>query len=210
MNELRRKIIFVAGIAAIPMSTGCVTAALMSGNDERETYTETVSSVLISADGKTLAVLGQDFHYLFEAPDIVKTTLQSDLRNVVEASFNAFLVDASQHITGNYSLRIDKSASPEQREKALSAGFKALPSGELSATGILSGTRYKANGVQATDPSQKLRKEYKISISAEKSAGAKAAKTAGKLLLTPITLAADSILILAAIPLLLVVVAASR
>jgi hypothetical protein len=191
MNELRRKIIFVGGVAAIPMSTGCVTAALMSGNDERETYTETVSSVLVSADGKTLAVLGQDFHYLFDAPEIVKAVLQSELRNVVEASFNSFLVDASQHINGNYKLRIAKNASPEQQEKALSAGFKA-------------------NGVQAIDASQKLRKEYKVNISAEKSAGAKAAKTASKLLLTPITLAADGILILAALPLLLIIVAASK
>ena len=55
MNNLRRKLILVGGIAAIPISSGCLTAALMSGGD-RENYIEKVSSVLISADGKTLAV----------------------------------------------------------------------------------------------------------------------------------------------------------
>lgn len=205
MNTTRRALILLGGAAAIPMSMGCITAAVMSGGD-RETYTETVDSVLVSADGKTLAVLGKDYHYLFDAPPAIKLLLQSDLRDVVDASFHAFSVDASQRIGGGYTLRLGKSASPEQQDKALAAGFKAQPSsGTLTYNGSLSGTRYAANGIQATATSQKLRKTYTINISAEKSAGAKAASTAGKVLLTPITLAADGVLILVAVPLLLIV-----
>ena len=208
MNDLRRKLILVGGIAAIPLSTGCITAAVMSGG-ERETYTENVDSVLVSADGKTLAVLGKDFHYLFEAPEVIKTILLSDLREVVDVSFHTFMVDAEQRIAGGYFMRIAKTASSEQKEKALAAGFKALPSGDLNFNGTLKGTRYAANGVQATSPTQKLRKQYTINVSAEKSAGGKAANKAGKLLLTPITLAADGVLILLAVPLLLLAMAAS-
>jgi hypothetical protein len=204
MNTTRRALILLGGAAAIPMSLGCVTAAVMSGGD-RETYSETVDSVLVSADGKTLAVIGKDFHYLFEAPEAIKAILLSDLRDVVDVSFHTFVVDAEQRISGSYFLRIGKSATAEQKEKALAAGFRALPSGDLNANGTLTGTRYAANGVQATSPTQKLRKPYTVNVSAEKSAGSKAASTAGKLLLTPITLAADGVLILVAVPLLLIV-----
>lgn len=204
MNTTRRALILLGGAAAIPMSMGCITAAVMSGGD-RETYTESVDSVLLSADGKTLAVIGKEYHYLFDAPDILKLLLQSELRNAVEASFHTFSVDANQRISGGYFLRLGKNAAQDQKDRAVAAGFKLLPSGELSYNGSLSGTRYAANGVQATAASQKLRKTYTISISAEKSAGAKAATTAGKLLLTPITLAADGVLIIAAIPLLLII-----
>ncbi|MCG2575911.1 hypothetical protein LZ012_02755 [Dechloromonas sp. XY25] len=210
MNTLRRALILLGGAAAIPMSMGCITAAVMSGGD-RETYTETVDSVLVSADGKTLAVLGKDYHYLFEAPPAIKLLLESDLREVVDASFHTFMVDANQHISGGYFLRLGKNASPEQKDKALAAGFKPQPSGgTLTYNGTLSGTRYAANGIQATAASQKLRKTYTITISAEKSAGSKAASTAGKLLLTPITLAADGVLILLAAPLLLIFVISSN
>ena len=204
MNTTRRALILLGGAAAIPMSMGCITAAVMSGGD-RETYSESVDSVLLSADGKTLAVIGKEHHYLFDAPDILRLLLQSELRDVVQANFRTFMVDAKQHISGTYFLQLGKDATQKQKEKALAAGFKASPSGMLSYNGSLSGTRYAANGIQATTASQKLRKTYTITISAEKSAGSKAASTAGKLLLTPITLAADGVLILVAVPLLLIV-----
>lgn len=203
MNNLRRKLILVGGIAAIPMSSGCLTAALMSGGD-RENYIEKVSSVLVSADGKTLAVIGKDFHYLFDAPQAIKAVLDPELRDVVNVSFQTFSVDSAQRITGGYTLNIVKTASAEQKEKAIAAGFKQLPAGNLNFTGTLSGTRYSANGIQAESVTQKLRQEYTINVSAEKSAGSKAATQAGKLLVTPITLAADGVLILVAVPLLLV------
>ena len=205
MNSLRRKLLFVGGLAAIPMSMGCITSAVVGGGSNYDTYTEKAGSVLISADGKTLAVIGKEFHYLFDAPEAIKAVLQPELREVVEVSFFTFKVDANQRIAGGYVLRIGKNASPGQKDKALAAGFKANPSGDLSLNGTLAGTRYAANGIEATAASQKLRKEYTISVSVEKSAGAKAASTAGKVLLTPITLAADGVLIIAAIPLLLIV-----
>jgi hypothetical protein len=203
MNTLRRKLILVGGIAAIPMSSGCLTAAMMSGGD-RENYIEKVSSVLISADGKTLAVIGKEHHYLFEAPQAIKAVLDPDLGNVVNVHFQTFSVDAAQRITGGYTLNIIKTATAEQKEKAIAAGFKALPNGNLNFTGALSGTRYSANGIQAENAAQKLRQEYTINVSAEKSAGGKVVSTAGKLLVTPITLAADGVLILLAVPLLVI------
>ena len=203
MNDLRRKLILLGGIAAIPMSSGCLTAAMMSGGD-RENYYEKVGSVLISADGKTLAVIGKEHHYLFDAPEAIKAVLNPDLGNVVNVHFQTFSVDSAQRITGSYTLNIGKTATAEQKEKAIAVGFKPLPAGNLSFTGKLSGTRYSANGIQAENAAQKLRQEYTINVSAEKSASGKAASTAGKLLVTPVTLAADGVLILVAVPLLLI------
>jgi len=203
INYLRRKLILVGGIAAIPMSSGCLTAALMSGGD-RENYIEKVGSVLISADGKTLAIIGKEYHYLFDAPQAIKAALDPDLRDVVNVNFQTFSVDSAQRITGGYTLNIVKAATAEQKEKAVASGFKPLPAGNLSFTGTLNGTRYAANGIQAESATQKLRQEYTINVSAEKSAGAKAVTQAGKLLVTPVTLAADGVLILLAVPLLLI------
>ena len=209
MNSLRRKLLFVGGLAAIPLSMGCITASVMSGGSNYDNYSEKVSSVLLSADGKTLAVIGKEFHYLFDAPEPLKAVLQPELRGIVDASFNSFKVEGNQRIAGTYFLRIGKNASAEQKEKALAAGFKASPSGELHFNGSLSGTRYAANGIEATAASQKLNKEYTITVMVEKSAGSKAASTTGKILLTPITLAADGVLIIAAVPLLLILMIGS-
>jgi hypothetical protein len=204
MNKLRRKLILVGGIAAIPMSSGCLTTAMMSSKD-RDNYIEKVGSVLISADGKTLAVIGKEYHYLFDAPQAIKAVLDPDLGSVVNVHFQTFSVDSAQRITGGYTLNVIKTATAEQKEKAVAAGFKTLPNGNLNFTGTLSGTRYSANGIQAENATQKLRQEYTINVSAEKSAGGKAISTAGKLLVTPITLAADGVLILVAVPLLLII-----
>lgn len=208
MNPLRRKLILLGGIAAIPMSSGCLTASMMSEGN-RENYREKVGSVLISADGKTLAIIGKEYHYLFDAPEPIKAILDPGLQDVVNVHFQTFSVDSAQCITGGYTLNIVKTATAEQKEKAIAAGFKPLPAGNLSFTGKLSGTRYSANGIQAENAAQKLRQEYPINVSAEKSAGAKAASTAGKLLVTPVTLAADGVLILVAVPLLLIFVVGS-
>lgn len=208
MNDLRRKLILVGGMAAIPMATGCFTSALVQDatTPDRTVYAETVSSILVSGNGKALVVVGEKYHYIFDAPESVKATLQSDFRKIVEVGFDRFVVDTSQRITGTYRLRIDKNAPGEQKEKALAAGFKALPTGELVASGSVTGQRYAANGIQPTDASQKLQKEYQVSIAEEKALGAKPAK----LLLTPITIAVDGVLFLAAIPLLALVAFASQ
>lgn len=208
MNELRRKLILVGGMAAIPLSTGCVTAALVhdATKSEWKTYQETVSSVLLSADGKTLAVIGQHYHYVFDAPESIKAVLHPELSQIVDASFTTFTVDRSQGIHGTYRLMIDKGATSEQKAAALAAGFKNLPNGDLIASGTLTGKRYGANGVQATKASQRLQKDYVITVSEDKGAGLNAAK----LLLTPITLTVDGILILGTLPLLLIAAASKH
>lgn len=204
MNDKRRFLILAAGVAAIPLSAGCITASVLSSKDDRQSYQETVSSVLVSADGKTLAVIGSQYHYLFSAPDAIKAILSPELGEIVEAQLFGFNVDGKQQIQGSYILRIKAGASEVLVQKALAAGFKQDKNGNLSASGTLSGTRYSSNGIQPGNEAQKLRKSYTVNVSEPKSAGANAASTVGKILITPITLAADGLLILVAIPLLLI------
>ncbi len=98
MNDKRRFLILAAGVAAIPLSAGCITASVLSGNNDRQSYQETVSSVLVSADGKTLAVIGNNYHYLFTAPDAIKAILSPELGELVDARLFSFQVDENQHI----------------------------------------------------------------------------------------------------------------
>jgi len=213
MNEKRRKLILAAGVAAIPLSSGCLTASVWgtSGASKTTSYQETVSSVLMSADGKTLAVIGKDYHYLFAATEPIKAILTPTLGEVVDVRLLGFAVDGDQKITGNYVLSIKPGSSDAVREQALAVGFKAVgKEGGLRLEGQMTGTRYRSNGIQPGAASQQLRKTYSVTVSEPASAVSQVGSGVAKVLVTPITLVADGVLILFAVPLLLVAGVASH
>lgn len=193
MNQPRRSLLVAGAISAIGFMAGCATSALFKPHE----YVEPISAVLLTADGRQLAVLSENYHYIFDAPETVTSTLRSEFRQYVEATFQTFFVDASGRVSGEYELRISRSAPDNQKTSAIAAGFKATSRGDAVFSGELSGTRYSANGIQPTSTTQRLNKEYKIYVHAPQSTGEKAAK----MLLTPITVAVDGVLVIAAIPL---------
>jgi hypothetical protein len=151
--------------------------------------------VLISQDGKTLAVIGKDHHYLFEAPPVIARTLVSDYQKFTTAKFGTFSVavvwDGSEPIMGSYSLQIDSSATAEARNSAQKAGFAEDAEGRLSAGGLLHGIRYSAGNINLESSPHRLTREYYVEVTAP----SKADRTA-KILLTPLAVLADGVIVM--------------
>jgi hypothetical protein len=197
MNALRRSLTIAGILSSVGAVSGCVTTSLFKPHE----YEERISSILITADGKKLIVITKKYHYIFDAPTIVVNTIKSTFHSYVRADFSHFRVDSSGKIKGDVKLSINSNAPESEIEKAVSLGYKNskyFNSVECEITGI----RYDSNGIEPMAENQKLNKEYIIVVTAEQSYGEKAAKS----LLTPITITADGVLVLAAIPLLAVFV----
>lgn len=204
MNRKRRHLLAmsVAGIAGL--MNGCVTSALF----KTSAYTERVSSVLISEDNTKLVVIGQNYHYIFEAPKVLVKTLQARFHKNVSAEIGSFGVDANGKVSGVLTLVLDGRASEQDRQDALALGYtsKLLKSDSKYASEYrfeLTGARYKAGGVEPKLIAQKLNTTYSVYVTVAPSAF----EQAGKVLLTPVTVGIDGILIIGSIPLILIGVA---
>ncbi len=177
--------------------TGCVTRKLY----EPSTYDETALSFLVTEDGSRLVVLGEKYHYIFDdiSPSLKGILLSPlNLRTVVVAVLANFYVNSDNVVTGDYFLSLSDHASDEQRESAVGAGF-VTP--DLTLRGHLKGVRYNADGFPVSAAqTQGFAHRYGASVRVERS------RTA-KVLLTPVTVAADGALILGGLFLLFLILA---
>lgn len=167
--------------------TGCFTPMLYKAR----TYDETALAFLVTADGSRVVVLGQKYHYIFDeiSPSLKQILLSPlELRAVVVAYLANFSVSSDNVVTGDYALYLSSQASDEQRESAIDAGF-ATP--DVTLSGHLKGVRYSAEGFKfpSTAQPQEFAHRYGANIGEERS-------RAAKILLTPVTVAADGALIL--------------
>ena len=183
---------------AVLSVTGCLTKKLY---EIRETkYDETALSFLLTEDGSKLVVLGEKSHYIFDdfSPSL-KHLLGSPLRTVTEVELLNFRVTTDNVVTGDYTLHLLEQASDEQRRDAIDAGF-AQPG--LTLSGHLKGVRYGAKGFPSPPKAQKFNRTYVVTITEETES-----KLSTKIMLTPITVAADGALILGGLALILLAVA---
>lgn len=203
MNRIslkRRALLGLTGALGIASALpGCITRSLF----EEHRYSESISSILISEDGSKLVVVGDSHHYIFDAPEILVKSLKSDFHRSVAATIQAFSVDGTGKTRGKVMLTIGVKAAEQDKLAALEAGYRKFTySDQRYACEYevdLVGMRYRSNGIQPSLASQRLNKTYTVSVVAEQSSGEKAARA----LLTPVTVAADGVLLIGAIPLLL-------
>jgi len=207
MNLIKFMVI-LSSLVLFLTTTGCLTKRFYESDHAQRTYHEKVDSFLITEDGSTLVVLGEKYHYIFEASPNLKKVLLGSFRPMVVAHFPDFYVTTDNKITGNYTLYLDKDAPEEQRKSAIEAGFidnnKSDLSffahiSELSLSGHLEGTRYSAEGFPVIAQKYKFNIPYYVDITEEQSA----TKLAGKILITPILVLADGVLILGGAALML-------
>jgi hypothetical protein len=145
--------------------------------------------------------VGRSYHYIFnDITPSLKQILTSPLRRVVAASLSNFYVRRNNVVTGEYTISLVSDASDEERRMAIDAGF-VTP--ELTLSGHVEGTRYSAEGFPSLPKTQEFTHPYVVSIREQDSSS----RLAGKILLTPITVAADGILILGGVALVLLVLA---
>ncbi len=197
MNKCCRAFLIWAALLSLGM-TGCVTHELREKIRNDASYTEEVTSVLISEDGKKLVFIGDGYHYVFDAPVGLSQSLHSSFRKSLFAKFKEFRVDKNDHIIGNITISLDESASQEDKEEAIAVGYEkrsVSPALELS----LQGKRYKSGGVATDRAEYKLNYTYKVTVLEERSTLEKAALTAA----TPIAVLADGVLVIVGVPLII-------
>ena len=59
-------------------------------------YTETISPVLVSEDGKRIAAIGSRQHDIFDAPEVLVKALRSPVHPQLTATFAAFHLEAGR------------------------------------------------------------------------------------------------------------------
>jgi len=179
---------------------GCATHDLWSSGGS-EAYSEDVSSVLISRDGKTLVVLGTNYHYIFDAPPVLVRTLRSPFHEAVRATLGRFEIESGGTTTGKLDLWVPSAASAADREAARAAGYTKTDAGRLEFKTELTGKRYFAGNFDLKKSTQQpLNKNYTVEVTVERPMGS----TAAKIVLTPVTVTVDGVLLIASIPLLVV------
>lgn len=194
MPTRRSFLLALAAAATLPL-TACVTRQLLGSNRHR--HSEEINSILLSADEKNLVVITGGYHYLFPAPAAIVATIKQDFQRHVSASFSDFRVDDEGSTLGEVTLQLEAGAPEAAGRAAAQAGYRDSASG-MYAQCSLHGRRYRA-GAQVPAQQYTLNRTYRVQIDAPAAAG----ERAGKLMLTPITLALDGALLLFGVPLLL-------
>ncbi len=200
MNANRRNFMVLGALSGIGGLSACSntrSSFITSSLFENQRYVETVSSLLISSDDKNIVVITEKYHYIFDAPPEMLAALKSPFHSSIEGSLDTLFIKGSGQASIRYQLRLMDKASPQEREQAMAAGFKAdrKQADALLIQGELHGTRYASGGIQPPAQSPlRLNRTYKISVDAELSSTEKY----GRALLTPITITADGAMVLGA------------
>lgn len=175
------------------------------GGDPEEYTTDRITSFLMTADHKKLIVLGEHYHYIFDMPPGLDTTLDAPFRVYVEASFSGFEASGSD-IKGAYTRRLMKgdyipgrviNVTDAMVQAAVNAGF-VLENRSYVLKGEVSGHRYDASTFKSTEKLQHFNKDYYVFVHEQKTASV--AGTIARIPLTPLAIAADGALFVASIP----------
>lgn len=182
--DKKRRLIVQAGFAGMAaVLSGCVTQALLSD----PSYSEEVSSILFSEDGKSIVILGDKHHYIFASHDIIKASIESEIQSALAATFSGFTVDKANHITGSLTLTIKNEASDALKQNAIKLGYTTRNDGSVEYSSEITGMRYSADGIAPVLERQKLNKPYEVTITEPQGEFEHAAK----LMVSPITIALD-------------------
>ncbi|NBF04109.1 hypothetical protein GV819_17630 [Pseudomonas sp. Fl5BN2] len=180
--------------------SGCLTRKLYEDRASDEVYTETVSQFYITADEKSLVILGKKYHYfMLVDPELLKV-IKSGLHGKMQAEFLPISVTYWQTLEGEFILRIPQmdqlDASQVNEAKAL--GFVASKSqNALQQRYAIRGSRFESGRDISAHQASPLNSTYTLHFSAYR----KKSKVT-QVLLTPVTVTADGVLTILALPLL--------
>jgi hypothetical protein len=200
----RNRVKIICGIPLLLLA-GCATPG--TGGPRPYSYRESVASIYVSQDRKSLVVLGDQYHYIFGVPPRLLEFLSSPLRPHFYPVFEGFFVEENRHISGSLYLTLTlrpADMSPEEKELAAGLGMR-LPPGEsgyeVYGSGYISlkGDRFRANPmvVRHSAP-DKLNQTYDINIGVRITQEQRQAELAQ----SPINQIGDGLFTLLTIPLL--------
>ncbi len=196
MVNAGRRLIALALSLALAVVAGCASHADKPAAGPQH-YTESISSVLLSEDGKHMAAIGSDHHYIFEAPPVLFQALHSPIHSSLTATFSTFHVDNKNVVTGEYTLALPADAPADKQQAAAAIGFVRDADGRYETAGTLKGQRFTGWTYKGGREQDKLNKAYTIEFTTDFSAGDAAVDGAA----TPIRTAADGVQLLYYAPL---------
>ncbi|WP_175873849.1 hypothetical protein [Burkholderia sp. BCC0397] len=191
-TSITRRRLLAAGVAASSLAlSGCFTPKLY----KNDAYSEYVSAFMMTEDGKKLVVLGTRYHYIFDLPAQLRPVLLSGYRKSVRSTFEGFHASGGS-VTGHYRIVLPKDASDDDRRAASADGFASEPAG-LVLEGDIDGKRYSTEGFVEKDKAaaQPFNRPYSVYIKESPSVVGMGLR----ILATPITVAADGVLVLGGI-----------
>ncbi|AZQ55753.1 hypothetical protein [Burkholderia cenocepacia] len=191
-TSIMRRRLLAAGVAASSLAlSGCFTPKLY----KNDAYSEYVSAFMMTEDGKKLIVLGSRYHYIFDLPAQLRPVLLSGYRKSVRTTFDGFHARGGS-VTGHYRIVLPKDASDDDRRAASADGFVSEPAG-LVLEGDIDGKRYSTDGFVEKDKAaaQPFNHRYSVYIVESPSVVGMGLR----ILATPITVAADGVLVLGGI-----------
>ncbi|MFJ7141702.1 hypothetical protein [Pseudomonas protegens] len=199
-RALLKGTVMALGAAVAGSLGGCLTSRLYESRASNEVYTETVSQFYITADAKSFVILGKKYHYFVIVDPELLQAIKSGLHGKMQAEFSQILVNAWQNLEGELVLRIPglDQLDAHQIDEAKALGFVAARSqNALLHRYAIRGSRFESKRDISAYPANALNSTYTLNFSAyrEKS-------KVGQVLLTPVTLTADGVLTILALPLL--------
>ncbi|WP_321785061.1 hypothetical protein [Burkholderia pyrrocinia] len=193
----RRTLLTAGAIAAAAGLTGCTAMLFEDGH-----YEETVDRFFVSEDGKKFIVLGKKYHYIFDMPEHLGAVLASPYRKSIKASLYDFVAQGGK-ISGKFRLELHRTdMTDDDRDRALADGFTNDGRDDLKMKGALDGLRYLADGFAQGKTWSSFAHSYTIQVTDRITTAGKAVRV----LATPVTLAADGVMMVGAVVLLPVIV----
>ena len=209
MNKYRRVFLILAALLSLGMA-GCVTPALNKMIKKDTSYAEEVTSVLISEDEKKMVFIGDRYHYIFNAHDVLSSSLKSSFQKSLYFFFegfwadkNGFWVDKNNDTFGKITITLSESASQDDKEEAIELGYNERSEDPPYLVLLLKGKRYRSGGVATDGVKYKLNYSNVTVVLEPRSSLNKAALTA----LIPITVLIDGVIVIVLAPFALLLTA---
>ena len=173
------------------LTASCVTKALWRD----KSYEETIQQFYVGADGRYVALIGAEYHYIFTDNSgllkLIVSLRQKDVLTVNEDKSNLKL-DVNNNVDGYIVMEGPFYALPPEDMATLNgAGF--FPDRDLSIKINLKGRRYLSKYIGENQPLSNSHSIQKIRIYY---GGEGVAKNIGKAAITPITVTIDAVLLI--------------
>jgi len=160
-------------------------------NRDFSTYKESVSSFLITEDGKKLVVISKDYHYIFDLDNKLKNILLSKNKKQLTPDFDYINVSVDNSISVQYKLYSNDNNIKWLKKSGFYPSDNKKWSYMLSAK--IKGIRYKAK--ENLPAKYQFNKAYSMTIFVDDSSSVKAQKA----ILTPVAITADMTVVVAGI-----------
>jgi hypothetical protein len=159
----RRGLLAVAATAATLVSLGCSTNP-PGEIAERFIYPEKINSVFFSPKFSKLIVLGERYHYLFDDKKGIDKVISASFAKDLVGSFETFVVDPSNRITGSYTIQTRSTLTPSQKDEAMRLGFNVAHNGQAELTENIAGERFNTMPIPINVEPSPLNRTYVVDV----------------------------------------------